>query len=106
MGRLKCLPSRLSEPPPSRLAAEGGAHGHVRQATGHAWRQIRKRILTRDCGMCVPCRELERFSLAEDVDHKVPVWEGGTDDDGNLQAICKPCHKAKSALEAARRAAT
>lgn len=107
MGRLTCLRPRVGAPPPSRLAEAGGEHGHVRLLTGSAlWRSIRRRILTRDCGMCVPCRRGERFTLASEVDHIVPAWENGTDDEGNLQAICKPCHKAKSAREAARRAAT
>jgi len=33
----------------------------------------------------------------------VPVWEGGTDDPSNLQAINRDCHRAKTVAEAARR---
>jgi 5-methylcytosine-specific restriction protein A len=106
MGRLKTMPSRLGKPPQSRLAQAGGVGGYEREATGSAWRTIRRRILTRDCSMCLPCRAGERFTLAEEVDHITPVFEGGTDDDGNLQSICRPCHKVKNAGEAARRAAT
>lgn len=106
MGRLTALKPRVGNAPRDRFAEQGAVVGHERQATGHTWRQIRKRILARDCGMCCQCLAGGLFVLAEEVDHKVPVWEGGTDDDGNLQAICKPCHKAKSAREAARRAAT
>ena len=36
-------------------------------------------------------------------DHIVPLWEGGGNDDDNLQAICANCHSEKSILEAARR---
>lgn len=39
---------------------------------------------------------------AKQVDHKLPKFEGGTDDDENLQAICVTCHQAKTAAEARR----
>jgi len=44
-------------------------------------------------------------TLAAEVDHVQPVWEGGTDADRNLQALCKKCHTAKTNIEAGRRAA-
>lgn len=40
---------------------------------------------------------------ATEVDHRTPLWEGGTDDDSNLQAINTECHKAKTAAENRRR---
>ena len=40
--------------------------------------------------------------MAYAVDHVVSKEEGGTEDDGNLQAICKTCHQVKTAAEAAR----
>jgi len=108
VGRLTCLKPRVGAAPVSRLAEAGpeATAAHEREHTGRPWRRIRARVLKRDCGMCVPCRQAERFTLAVDVDHVRPVWEGGTDDDGNLQSICSDCHKEKSAREAARRAAT
>jgi len=105
MSRLTCLKPRVGAQPKSRLAAAGGAHGHERERNGHKWRQIKHRIMTRDCGMCVLCRVAGRFVLATDCDHRVPVWAGGTDADSNLQSLCGPCHKAKTAAEATERAA-
>lgn len=29
-------------------------------------------------------------------DHIIPLAKGGTDDDGNVQCICQPCHDAKT----------
>lgn len=36
-----------------------------------------------------------------ECDHVVPKAQGGTDDEGNMQAICADCHKAKTEREAA-----
>ena len=66
---------------------------------GRPWRRIRERILIRDLYTCRSCgivtKDLE-------VDHIVNVAEGGTDNDANLQALCVPCHQAKTSAEAAR----
>ena len=39
-----------------------------------------------------------------ELDHVVPLVEGGGHEEANLQTLCVPCHKAKSAAEASRRA--
>lgn len=31
-----------------------------------------------------------------DVDHVQPLALGGEDTDGNVQALCRPCHKLKT----------
>jgi 5-methylcytosine-specific restriction endonuclease McrA len=31
-------------------------------------------------------------------DHVIPLSAGGTDDESNLQALCKPCHDRKTVL--------
>lgn len=76
----------------------------TRQERGYGaeWEQTRKRILRRDKGLCQPCLKAGRPRPAKQVDHIVPKFEGGTDDDGNLQAICIACHQAKTAEEAQR----
>jgi 5-methylcytosine-specific restriction protein A len=37
-----------------------------------------------------------------EVDHIINIAQGGNDDDANLQALCVPCHKLKTAEESAR----
>lgn len=69
---------------------------------GWQWQQLRKRILSRDKGLCQPCLKVGKFRPGRDVDHIVPKAEGGTDDESNLQTACPVCHKAKTAAEATR----
>lgn len=80
------------------------SHRGNRHARGYGseWTRIRVRILKRDCGLCQVCLRESRITKADSVDHIVSKAEGGTDDDENLQAICTPCHAAKTALESAR----
>lgn len=69
---------------------------------GWAWQKRRERILLRDCGLCQVCRKEGRVKEATDVDHIVQKADGGTDDDDNLQSICRDCHKAKTAADRGR----
>jgi 5-methylcytosine-specific restriction enzyme A len=51
---------------------------------------------------CEPCEKLGRVRLATIRDHRIPLAEGGADDETNEQAICAPCHEEKSLAEALR----
>lgn len=66
---------------------------------GSKWEVIRARILHRDKHLCQECMRTGRAKAAATVDHIKPKSQGGTDDDGNLQALCWPCHKRKTATE-------
>lgn len=55
--------------------------------------------------LCVACEAQGRTRPVDEVDHKVPLWAGGPDDESNLQSLCSPCHELKTAREAAMRAA-
>lgn len=69
---------------------------------GSAWMAIRARILKREprCAMCLAKGELNPAVI---VDHRTPLFEGGSNDDSNLQGLCIPHHDAKSAEEEKRR---
>jgi len=61
------------------------------------WQTTRRRILRRDNGICYVCRT----PGANQVDHIIPVSQGGGEQDSNLAAIHEyPCHAAKTAREA------
>jgi 5-methylcytosine-specific restriction endonuclease McrA len=89
-------------------------------------RELRRRVRKRDRGVCRICsidtdrlrRELKgrgraarlrelgfhpRRSLWE-LDHVVPLIEGGSHESSNLQTLCVPCHRKKSAEESRERA--
>ena len=58
---------------------------------------VKKRVAARQRWRCAVCKELldETF----EIDHIVPLFRGGTNDEINLQALCKRDHTLKSALE-------
>lgn len=60
-----------------------------RNGSTRAWRQTRAMVLYRDAYRCQLCRR-----AAAEVDHIVPVIDGGTDDPANLRSLCHDCHAA------------
>lgn len=68
-----------------------------RTLTGRPWRRLRDQILIRDCYTCQACRRVDANGM--EVDHKVPLSKGGTDDPDNLQCLCVECHERKSSAE-------
>ena len=92
-------------------------------------REARRRIRKRDRGRCADCgvdtykvrRELRKIGRGRtrairehgykprqsfwELDHIIPLVDGGSHDDENLQTLCTPCHTAKTAGEARDRAA-
>jgi 5-methylcytosine-specific restriction protein A len=48
---------------------------------------------------CVKCQANKILRLWDEVDHKLPVDQGGTDDLDNLQGLCKEHHYKKTQQE-------
>lgn len=53
--------------------------------------------------LCVECVETGEDRAAVEVDHKMPLWKGGPDDETNLQGLCREHHAAKTARESRER---
>lgn len=71
-----------------------------RRGYNRAWQATRLAFL-REHPFCVVCEAIGRLVPAAEVDHiiahkgdDVLMW-----DIGNLQALCRPCHSAKTARE-------
>ena len=55
------------------------------------WKRIRARFLAAH-PLCEQCRKEGRLTKATEVHHILPLRRGGTHDESNLMALCKPCH--------------
>ena len=58
---------------------------------GQAWRLIRKKYVEVH-PFCERCLENGIIIPVEEVHHRKPLTEGGTNDFSNLISLCKPCH--------------
>lgn len=99
----RCCAKHATEKRPSVHTSGNGAGEPARlspSARGYdrAWQRIRQRILSTN-PLCAHCRADGRVTLATEVDHIVPLREGGTHDDNNLQPLCKSCHSSKTAAQ-------
>ena len=70
----------------------------IERKRGSAGVSDREKIRKRDKGLCQVCKRPGYI-----VDHVIPLWDGGGDEDSDKSLICAPCHDAKSELEAAIR---
>lgn len=57
----------------------------------------KRAVIERDGGRCVKCGSTDKL----EVDHKVPILGGGSDDFGNLQTLCRKCHQCKTKVDIA-----
>lgn len=97
--------SRWLRPPLARARLRAAAWrlvvGPVRSGEQARDLTLRRSVEARDAGACAACR---RDGRAWHADHRRPLWAGGADDLANLQTLCVPCHRAKTAAEATVRA--
>lgn len=69
------------------------------QASGWDRQRRNAKVMEAHSGICHICL----LPGADQVDHVIPLGEGGEDVDSNLRPIhANPCHRAKTAQEAAR----
>lgn len=59
------------------------------------WQYVRRKVLQRDGYVCQLCGSRSRL----EVDHVVPLQEGGPSHIDNLQCLCRNCHIAKTRRE-------
>lgn len=104
---LKPMPSRPPSLKPRRAGPKptGFSMRLSRQARGYgrAHDLMRERVKTEE-PLCRACLGLTpaRYTPTAIADHIIPKAEGGGDERDNYQGLCRPCHTAKTAREAAR----
>lgn len=99
--------TKRHEPPGARASSSYG-----KGRGGRTWSNLRKRIFERDkylCQMHLAEGKIQPVSLhgenAGICDHIKPISQGGTDEQNNLQTLCKRCDTIKSSKESNQQAA-
>jgi 5-methylcytosine-specific restriction protein A len=82
------------------LEAKAGTTPRIR---GRAWMQTRERVALAHGYRCVDCNCVW-VAGRDQMDHDVPLEQGGSNEDSNLRPRCITCAHAKTAAEAAARA--
>lgn len=63
------------------------------------WRRRRKAHIQKE-PFCRACTNAGRFGImGYVVDHIIPRKKGGSDEEDNLQTLCRSCHDSKSAKD-------
>lgn len=66
----------------------------------NGWERREQRALyLRQHPLCVDCEAAGRLTEATELDHVVPLAQGGSHDWSNLAGRCTPCHAAKTRRE-------
>lgn len=70
---------------------DGEINQPIRRLGGKQRKLALKRIAERDGNYCAECESTANLTL----DHIIPVSKGGTNEDENLQLLCRPCNNEK-----------
>lgn len=99
MPRLHNLKLRI----PTLSTIRVAMHQPIQRLRGRAAVERRTRWLSEN-PLCKSCLDEGRPTPGYQVDHVIPLWKGGPDDESNLATLCRHHHASKSAKEAAERA--
>ena len=88
---MKCLKPKIAV-----LDTRRGTKVGTERIRGYELIKIRDRILLRDGYRCRVCG---RVGVEMEVDHIMPLYQGGAESDENRQVLCGDCHRAKSERE-------
>jgi 5-methylcytosine-specific restriction endonuclease McrA len=101
--KLQTLKPRLQTAPNSRIKTLDAKAGATERVRGRAWMTQRQRVALAHNYQCAGCGRVW-LSYRDQIDHIVPLEQGGSNDDSNLQPLCSECHETKTTREAQQRA--
>jgi len=92
------------QPLPKVSKVHAIANNYGKGRGGRPWRRLREQVLRRDGYLCqcVLCKESALPLLADEVDHIIPLAQGGSNEMTNLQAIHRIHHRIKTQKEIAK----
>jgi 5-methylcytosine-specific restriction endonuclease McrA len=97
--RLQTLKPRIQAAKLERIKMLDTKAGATERIRGRAWMKTRERVALAHDYRCAGCGCVWVPSR-DQIDHAVPLEQGGSNDDSNLRPLCDDCHKAKTADEA------
>jgi 5-methylcytosine-specific restriction endonuclease McrA len=75
-------------------------HPIQKQHKRHVPNSMKKIVAAEQKWCCNICQEL--LDATYEVDHRIPLWNGGKNNKSNLQALCPSCHAKKTYSENAK----
>lgn len=95
--KLATLKSRLKQIDTRRIVP---INSERRRLSGSARVGMKRKIYKRDGGHCCMCQRVVDLCDSQ-LDHRIALQFGGSNDETNLWTLCTECHDGKSAREAA-----
>lgn len=96
------LKPRLQSLGTSRVKTLDTKAGATEMERGRAWMAKRHRVALAHGYRCAGCARVWVASR-DQIDHRIPREQGGSNDESNLQPLCHDCHGLKTAEEAKTR---
>lgn len=97
-GGVRRLAQRVSDFHLGKISEAQLTERYIRESNNRRPLSPKRRldVLTRDNFCCVLCgRSAKTHGVPLEVDHKVPVAQGGSDEMDNLQTLCEDCNRGK-----------
>jgi|SRR5690625_3131950 len=96
--RLKTLKPRLCTLSPQRVPVSQAHKARARRLTGRRLQRRRLDMWTAS-PQCAACERYTQYPNGFELDHIVPLHQGGEDAESNLQVLCIECHETKTLKE-------
>ncbi len=96
---------KTNRPPQRPFETAAPRESSAKRGYGPRWQRYRKFFLQNN-PFCVACTRLGKITVAEEVDHIVPVLSASDPNfwaSSNHQPLCSLCHKVKTATDIRQR---